>query len=84
MAPLRKQARLKVQTRDDSGRLGGYLAELMGLEGGGVGGGVAARCRFTFCAVALGQRQCDSDVTLKAFLSRRQADALQSKHRDSG
>lgn len=36
MAPLRKQARLKVQTRDDSGRLGGYLAEPMdlGSEGG--------------------------------------------------
>lgn len=41
-------------------------------------------CRFTFCAVALGQRQHDSDATLKAFLSRRQVDALQSKYRDSG
>lgn len=41
-------------------------------------------CQFTFCAVALGQRLCDSDVTLKDFLSRRQVDAFQSKHRDSG
>lgn len=38
-------------------------------------------CRFTFCAVALGQRLHDSDATLKAFLSRRQAVALQSKQR---
>lgn len=40
-----------------------------------------ATCRFTFCALALGQRLHDSDATLKAFLSRRQADALQSKQR---
>lgn len=41
-------------------------------------------CRFTFCAVALGQSLQDSGATLKAFLSRRQVDALQSKQRDSG
>lgn len=37
--------------------------------------------RFTFCAVALGQRPHDSDVTQKALLSKSQADALQSKRK---
>lgn len=59
---------------DDSGWVG---VEVMDRETGGY-------CRFTFCAVALGQRLRDSDATLKAFLSRRQVDALQSKHRGSG
>lgn len=37
-----------------------------------------------FCAMALGQRVHNSDVTLKAFLYRRQVDAFQSKHKTLG
>lgn len=82
MAPPHKQAPLKVQhgmivvERVRVG-VGVTWPELMDSK-------TRYTCRFTFCAVAPGQRLRDSDATLKAFLSGRQVDALQSKRRDSG